>query len=90
MVAELPLPSTSVVEVRTPYVEHYIWVLDVGSGGEASDSTIVKRMRNEPHIRHPSILQLFPYVNPTSRFRKGKCKCTKMYTSRKCTKAPAV
>ena len=61
-----------------------------GSDFEASDSPIVKRVRNEPRARHSSVLQSSPYVNRAPRVGKGNLKYTNVYTSRKCAKAPGV
>jgi len=63
-----------------------------GRGGdvEDNDSPSAKRVRNEPRMRHPSILQSSLYMNPTPGFGKDKRTCTNVYTSRKCAKARGV
>jgi len=55
--ADRPLPLTFVVEIHTPSVEQFVWALDAGSIHEDSDSPIAKRVRIEPRMQHPSILQ---------------------------------
>ena len=53
-----------------------------GTGSEEleveSASPITKRVRNDPRMRHPSVLYISPYVNPI----------TKVYKSRKRTRSP--
>jgi len=49
-----------------------------------SASPIAKRVRNEPRMRHPSLLQISPYVNPVTKVYKSR----KRETAHPVTDAP--
>ena len=50
-----------------------------------SSGPIAKRVRNEPRTRHPSMLQISPYVNPVTKVYKSR----KQAESHPLTEAPA-
>ena len=60
---ETPEPSVSVRGRMSPAQEES----DVESA-----SPIAKRVRNEPRTRHPSLLQISPYVNPVTKVYKSR------------------
>ena len=60
---DTPEPSVSLRGCMSPAQE----VSDVDSA-----SPIAKRVRNEPRTRHPSLLQISPYVNPVTKVYKSR------------------
>ena len=60
---DTPEPSVSLRGCMSPAQE----VSDVDSA-----SPIAKRVRNEPRMRHPSLLQISPYVNPVTKVYKSR------------------
>jgi len=76
--------------VEAPVVEPTVRHVQGGRDVDESDSPIANRARQEPCVRHPSILQSSPYVNPTPRVGKGKRACTKVYRPRKRATAQGV
>jgi len=72
---ETPEPSVSVRGCMSPAED----MSNVDSG-----SPIAWRVRNEPRTRHPSLLQISPYVNPVTKVYKSR----KRETAHPVTDAP--
>ena len=60
---ETPEPSVSLRGCRSPSQDE---------SDADSASPIAKRVRNEPRTRHPSMLQISPYVNPVIKVYKSR------------------
>jgi len=74
----LAVPSTGTVRVELTNIDTLEPLALVKGGTTATDeptvvegaSLIMKRVRNDRPMRHPSILQTFPYVNPVTKVYK--------------------